>query len=164
MDQDPAQPDRSAHADGTDPPVTSGPRSVTNGTAAPTAEDRAGPDASRADSHREHHRGGNRNITAVVLIVVGAVLLAGRTFGAGIDNWWALFILIPAFGALSTAWRAYQKHDGEVTNEVMGPGVTGIVLLVVAGVFLFDLDWSLMGGVVIILIGAALLIRNRSKQ
>lgn len=189
MEQEPAQPDRPGAGDSversdipnsqavtpvpvtpvpvTPGPVVSGPvtpGSVTPGPVDPATPNQPNPDTHVADARHERHGSSNRNITAITLIVVGAVLLAGQTFGASFDNWWALFILIPAFGALSAAWRAYQKHDGELTREVTGPGMTGIFFLIVAGVFLFDLDWSLMGGLIVILLGAGMLLRNRSSD
>lgn len=164
MEQDPAQPDRSADLDATEHPSTSEPHAVIPDPVDPSATGGPRSDTHDADPPRERDRYGNRNLTAVILIIVGAGVLAAQAFGASFDNWWALFILIPAFASLSKAWSAYQKQDGEFTSQVVRPGVTGVVLLVLVGVFLFDLDWSLMGGLVVILIGAAMLARNRSKD
>lgn len=167
MDHDPNEPDRSG-------PEVSGQdldtRAQDNAPTAPQAQHQAqhqaqpqpGPAEPGAAGSEPTRRDGNRNNTgAVVLIVVGIVLLAGQGFGGSLDNWWALFILIPAIGALSTAYRAYQRHNGEFYRDVTGPGITGLILLAVTAIFLFDLSWNLMGGVVVILIGAGMLLRRR---
>jgi hypothetical protein len=95
-----------------------------------------------------------RWIAGTILIALGGVFLLQN---AGVpllrDNWWALFILIPAFAAFSAAWSAYQEA-GEVTSTVGGLVIGGSVPLVIALVFLFGLDfgqwWPLL------LIGAGL--------
>lgn len=102
----------------------------------------------------------NSTTTAVILIVAGAALLLGRGFGVHLDNWWALFILIPAVASVGTAYRAYQANGGVLDRGVTGPALTGGILVLVAAVFLFGLDWGLMGAVIIILVGAGMLVRR----
>ena len=50
----------------------------------------------------------------VIVIVLGVIFLAKNLGWTGpewaFDNWWALFILIPAFGSLAGAWRAYRRE------------------------------------------------------
>jgi hypothetical protein len=81
-------------------------------------------------------------IFGTVLIALGAVFLLQN---AGIpilrDNWWALFILIPALATFSAAWAAYQQ-SGQVTPTVTGLVVGGSVPLVIALVFLFGLSFG----------------------
>ena len=95
-----------------------------------------------------------------LLIVVGLVLLA-QNFGIStLNNWWALFILIPAVGALANAWRAYSAAGGHLTGSARGSLIGGLILLMVTAVFLFNLNWSLLGPILIILAGAGLLINT----
>ena len=54
-------------------------------------------------------------IWAVVLIVLGLVFLVQNLTGFTLDNWWALFILIPAVAAFANAWRANQHNDQRKT-------------------------------------------------
>jgi hypothetical protein len=67
-------------------------------------------DARRAD--RELRRSQRRSnygslygswLPGMILILLGGIFLAQNYFGATLHNWWALFILIPAIGTLTTA-------------------------------------------------------------
>jgi hypothetical protein len=105
-------------------------------------------------------RPGGGLIAGAVLVVVGAVLLA-QNFGiTTLDNWWALFILIPAVGALGNAWRSYQAAGGRLTTGARGSLIGGLVLLMVTAIFLFNLNWGLLGPIVIILAGVGLLLNT----
>jgi hypothetical protein len=81
--------------------------------------------------------------------ILGAILMAlGGVFllqNAGVPllqhNWWALFILIPAFGSFSMAWTVCEQ-ERQVTPAVTGLAVGGMVPLVVALVFLLGLDFG----------------------
>lgn len=93
------------------------------------------------------------------MIVLGLVLLL-RDLGitsVALDNWWALFILIPAVGAFSRAWNAYQVHD-RLTPYARRSLMTGCILIVVIVVFLFDIDWRFALPVLLILAGIGALI------
>ncbi len=85
-------------------------------------------------------RSGNRLFFGLVLVIVGIVFLLEQVGNFSLRNWWALFILIPAFGSFTTAWYAYQRHRR--VNEGVRSGVGGgMIVLTVACLFLFNLDW-----------------------
>jgi hypothetical protein len=94
-------------------------------------------------------------ILGAILIALGGVFLLQN---AGIpilrDNWWALFILIPALGAFSMAWTVYEQ-ERQITPAVTGLAMGGMVPLVVALVFLFGLDFGQWWPVLLIAAGAA---------
>ncbi len=92
-----------------------------------------------------------------VLILVGVVVLLRQVSGFRLDNWWALFILIPAVGSLSTAWRAYQNTGRSFTAAVRGPLIGGLVMLLVAVIFLFNLNWALFFPAILVLTGLGML-------
>ncbi len=93
-----------------------------------------------------------------VLIVIGVVyLIQNFTGNPVLFNWWALFIVIPAIGAFSSAWDQYQKH-GNLTNGAIGSLIGGLVLTMIAATFLFGLSFGNIGPIIIILAGVALLI------
>lgn len=93
-----------------------------------------------------------------VLIVIGVVyLIQNFTGNPVLFNWWALFIVIPAIGALSSAWDQYQKH-GNLTNGAIGSLIGGLVLTMIAATFLFGLSFGNIAPIIIILAGVALLI------
>lgn len=93
----------------------------------------------------------------LALIVIGVVYLIQNFTGAPVlFNWWALFILIPAVGALSSAWDQYQRH-GQLTSGAISALIGGLVLTMIAANFLFGLSFGNIGPIILILAGAALL-------
>ena len=99
-------------------------------------------------------------VVGLVLIVLGGLFLLRNTgtFDIPLRNWWALFILIPALGSLDTARRMYRAAGNQLTPPARGSLLIGLVLLFVTAVFLFDLNWSLFGPILIILAGIAFLV------
>lgn len=97
-------------------------------------------------------------IAGAVLILVGLVFLLQNVAGFTLDNWWALFILIPAVGSLWTAWSVYRKNGRKFTAAARGPLTGGIVLLTVAAFFLFNVNWGTAWPVFLIIAGAAVLV------
>ena len=106
-------------------------------------------------------RGGSW-IAGLILIVLGGMFLLQNmgTYNFPINNWWALFILIPAFGALERALRMYHEAGNQFTNQMNGSLLTGIVLLLVTAGFLFNIDWTYFGPVLIILAGLGILMSS----
>jgi FtsH-binding integral membrane protein len=99
-------------------------------------------------------------IVGLVLILVGVGFLLQNMgiFSISLKNWWALFILIPAIGALETALRLYRSADNRLTAAARGSLVVGLVLTLVTVIFLFDLSWTIFGPILIILAGVGLLL------
>lgn len=97
-------------------------------------------------------------IVGGVLILVGVVFLLTNVTGVSFDNWWALFILIPAIGSLWTALSMYLKNDRKITAASTGPLIGGVALLAVTAIFLFNLDWGRVWPVFLIIAGAAVLL------
>jgi hypothetical protein len=94
-------------------------------------------------------------ITGLILIILGAAFLLRNTgsFEFPLKNWWALFILIPAVGALDTALRMYHHAGDQLTSSAMGSLLVGLVLSFLTLSFLFELNMSLFGPILIILAG-----------
>jgi hypothetical protein len=95
---------------------------------------------------------------AIALIVVGAIFLLRNYVGFELGNWWALFILIPAFGSLAAAWSAWRSgmHPAAVT----GPLIGGLSMLTVAAIFLLELEWGRIWPVFLILAGIGALLSS----
>jgi drug/metabolite transporter (DMT)-like permease len=104
------------------------------------------------------YRGDRTWVLGLALIVVGAVLLAQQLIGLRLVNWWALILLIPAFGAFESAVRRYHKRGTAFSGSVTGSFVTGLSLLAVTVIFLFGLDWSTIWPIFIILAGIGALL------
>ncbi len=114
----------------------------------------------RRAERRGHRHDATPWLGGVILIVLGLIFLA-QNFGiATLNNWWAIFILIPAVGAFTAAWRRYQAVDQVMTSGAVGSLIGGLVLTAVALAFLFNLGlnagvfWPLLliiGGVAVLL-------------
>jgi hypothetical protein len=101
---------------------------------------------------RPSRRTGNTLFLGLILVVVGSLFLLQQMGNFSFHNWWALFILIPAFGAFSTAWYAYRRNYQ--LNEGVRAGLGGgLITLTIALMFLFNLDWSLWWPLTIIMPG-----------
>lgn len=96
----------------------------------------------------------------LVLIVVGVIIFAQQLgLVSGQFNWWAAFILIPAFGSFATAFSAFQssgKFNAAVRNGIGG----GLVVLMVAIMFLFGLDWAVYWPLMVIVFGFSIFLNG----
>jgi hypothetical protein len=71
-------------------------------------------------------------------------------------NWWALFILIPAFWAYVVAWDIYEENH-RLTRRAASSLIVGIMLTILALIFLFNLTVGIFWPALLILSGLALL-------
>lgn len=96
----------------------------------------------------------------LVVIVIGIAFLLWN-FNVRLPfmryrNWWAFFILLGALGPLSYAahrYRAQHKLDGAILHSL----VSAAAIIVVALLFLLNLDWSLWWPLFIIIGGCYML-------
>lgn len=96
-------------------------------------------------------------IPGLVLIAVGLVFLLNNFTSFHLDNWWALFILIPAFGSLGNFMRAYRK-DERMSDEARGSLIGSAFLFFIAAIFLFGWSWGTVWPVFLIIAGLAALL------
>ncbi len=111
----------------------------------------------QARAERRAAGGSIGSFVGVILIAVGVILILQNLYSFPLRNWWALFILIPAAGSLATAWGLFTR-GGVFGPAVIGPFIAGIVLLAVTAAFLFELNWTILGPVLLILIGVGALV------
>jgi hypothetical protein len=104
------------------------------------------------------YRSGSAWIFGGILVIVGIALLLQNLGTQVLGNWRALFILLPAMGAFSTAWKAYQTAGGRLCAASRGSLITGLIFTTISVMFLLSLDWTLLGPALTILAGIALLI------
>jgi hypothetical protein len=121
-------------------------------------------DRQQRREERRAARGGRLSsgwIGGGLLIVIGVAFLlqnlGALTLGG---NWWALFILIPAVGAFAAAWRSYQNAGGHLNAAARGSLIGGLILTMVAAIFLFNLNWGLLGPVLLVLAGIGILLNT----
>jgi hypothetical protein len=122
-------------------------------------------DARRAD--REERRAQRRAsygsiygswLPGIVLILIGGIFLAQNYFGTTLHNWWALFILIPALSALTTAYAFWRDDHADWAT---GPFIAGLGFLLLVAAFLLDLPVGQLWPVFLIIAGLALLVGRR---
>jgi len=92
----------------------------------------------------------------IALITLGVIFLLQRIGNFTFENWWALFILIPAFSAFGTAFNLWRR-SGRFSVGVWSTFFGGIFPLAVALIFLFDLPWEEYWPVFIILAGIGMM-------
>jgi hypothetical protein len=103
-------------------------------------------------------RGPSGSITgALILILLGVIFLVRQVSGFRFENWWALFILIPAFSGFGTA-LALWRRNGRFTFGVWSSFYGGLFPLLVAVMFLFSLDWGTYWPLFVILPGVGMTI------
>jgi len=102
-------------------------------------------------------RYGGAWVGGAVLIAVGIFLLLQNLTSFSLENWWALIILIPAAGAFANSWRIYRSSK-RLSAPARASLIGGILLTMVTAIFLLDLNWTVLGPVLIILAGLGLLI------
>ena len=121
----------------------------------------------RRAERRSHRRDATPWLGGVILIVLGLIFLAQNFGVATLDNWWAIFILIPAVGAFSAAWRKYQAAGASLTSDAVGSLIGGLVLTAVSLVFLFDLklgtNGNLLWPLLLIVGGVAVLLQTLAR-
>jgi hypothetical protein len=109
-----------------------------------------------ADRQLDHEQ--SRDIPwlpGVILIGLGLIFLLNNFTGYELQNWWALFILIPAVGSFSKAADIMRAEDG-FTRQAWGAVAGGLILSLVTAAFLFDLDWGMIWSVFLIIGGMGL--------
>ena len=118
--------------------------------------------------HRQRRRWGNQRwIWGLLLIVVGVLVLL-QNYGVitlvSIHNWWALLFLIPMVGSWSTAAGMYLAN-GRKYNQTIGRMIWGGILpLMLAIMFLFNLNWYKLWPIFVIYFGlSAVLWSGRNK-
>lgn len=100
----------------------------------------------------ENNRQQSAWVAGLVLVGLGVFFLLQNLTGVVWGNWWAVFILIPAFWAFWSAWQAYVQ-DRAFTRRVANLAYGGMFPLLVAVLFLFNLDWGRMWPLFLILAG-----------
>jgi hypothetical protein len=119
-------------------------------------------EARREERHARRGSSGTAWIGGVVLIVLGIIFLLQNVRGFYLNNWWALFILIPAFGSFGDAWNIYRQ-TGRLNRRVRGALISGCVFLLITATFLFNWNWGLVLPVLLIIWGVTILLNSLTQ-
>ena len=95
-------------------------------------------------------------IGGTILILLGIIFFLENLHITVLQNWWALFIMIPALGAYAGAWNLYRQA-GRFTQGAAGSLTAAILLTGLSLIFLFNLAVSILWPVLLIVGGALLL-------
>jgi hypothetical protein len=97
-------------------------------------------------------------VGGVVLIVLGVTfLLVELGVISGFDNWWALFFFVPGLVMLYRVWATYLEQR-RLPDEIKARLVGSLVLITLGTIFLFELSFSMLWPLLLIIIGAGLLL------
>ena len=99
----------------------------------------------------------------LAFIAGGAIVLLNQTGVLSFElNWWALFILLPAFGALTSAYNSYRSTNNLFDMGVMVPALVGLFMLLLSVSMLLgdaiNLNLKVYWPIILIVLGLGLII------
>lgn len=107
---------------------------------------------------------GNINLwIGLVLIFAGAMILLNQLETLPFElNWWALFMLFPAFGSLAGAYKRYRSTNDVLEMGVMIPALVGLFMLLLSVSLLLsdaiDLNLRTYWPIILIVLGLGLIL------
>jgi hypothetical protein len=148
-------PPANPEADATPPPPTSPPPAAPPGD---WREQRRAERMARREARWQRRRGRPYGwFGGVILVLLGVIFLMQSLGYPVLANWWAIFILIPAFWAFVAAWNNYQDH-GRFTRGAVSALTIGVLFTLLAGIFLFNLAIGIFWPILLIIGGLVILI------
>jgi len=97
------------------------------------------------------------------LIALGVFFLMRNYLGFQLQNWWALFIFIPAFGAFGSFLGVWRKQ-GRLNREAFSSLTGALVIATVALIFLLGLNWGTIWPVFLIIGGLGALFSGLFRE
>ncbi len=113
----------------------------------------------RRQERLQGRRGGEWILGILMILLAGIFLLQNMQIYI-VNNWWALFILIPALGSFAAAWRIYQVNNARFTARARSALIVGVVLVLVTAMFLFNLNWTILGPALLAFGGVSLIVNG----
>lgn len=100
----------------------------------------------------------SNTIIGLLFIMAGIIGFSMNLFNISLENWWALFIFLPAGGTLLLGRTILQKSSGR--HQFIGRLFVGVSLILTldAVMFLLNLNWSHWWPLTLVSSGAALVI------
>ena len=92
----------------------------------------------------------------LALIIVGTLFMLDTfdIMNINLHNWWAIFILVPGISMAVRGWKEYREVG---TKSSRSTGFWGVVLIIVAGSFFFNISWNLVFPIILMGLGIYLL-------
>lgn len=110
---------------------------------------------SRSAEKPVNHR--NSWIFGLIMAAAGVVLLIQNTTSFHLDNWEPLLLLIPAAALLGRGLKQLKASGGRFNQQVRGSFIVSFVFFALAGVLFFELDTEVIGPLLAIVIGLAIM-------
>ncbi|MCB9421236.1 MAG: hypothetical protein H6667_15650 [Ardenticatenaceae bacterium] len=102
------------------------------------------------------------DLGGATLLFIGLTFIVANLLGAGrLENWWGLFILLPGLLFVGLGWQA-QLQQAQLAGNGRFPFIArfsmgvGLVVLMVAILFLLNLNWGTWWPLMIVMPGVAL--------
>lgn len=117
-------------------------------------------DKSEKTVHNHARGGGQAIFWGLAMIAVGAAVILSQLgiLQAGY-NWWAIFVLVPGLGFLSGALDMLisQKRISSGVRSMFG---TGLLVLTVGAILLFDLRWRIFWPLILVMVGFSMFLNS----
>ena len=110
-----------------------------------------------------NQKSGNQLSSGLIMIAIGVIFLINQYTSIRINNWWAIFILIPALFNWYKAYKIVQE-TGAFTQGAVQTLLASLFPLFIAAIFFFDMDWGKVWPVFIILGGITALGNDWGRQ
>ena len=115
------------------------------------------------NSEKYHRRPSSNLWIGLIFIGGGTIVLLNQTGVLSFElNWWALFILLPAFGALTSAYNSYRSTNNLFDMGVMVPALVGLFMLLLSVSMLLgdaiNLNLKVYWPIILIVLGLGLII------
>lgn len=118
----------------------------------------------------KHNRGLSSNLwIGLIFIAGGTAVLLNQTGVLSFEfNWWALFILFPAFGALSGAYSRYRSTNDLFEMGVMVPALVGMFMLLLSVSMLLgdaiNMNLKVYWPIILIILGLGMIFGRSRKE
>jgi hypothetical protein len=105
----------------------------------------------------------------LAFIAGGVIVLLNQTGLLSFEfNWWALFIIFPAVGSFSSAYKHYRATNNLFEMGVMMPILIGLFMLALAYNLLsgngWNFNWNLYWPAIFIVIGLGMIFGRSRKE
>lgn len=98
--------------------------------------------------------------TGALLVLLGIYLLLEKSgYIPELENWWALFIILPGLATIGSALKSLTD-GGIITRRIIDRIASGVTIMFVGCVMLFGWRWSQIWPVFLIIIGTEYFLKD----
>lgn len=118
----------------------------------------------------KYNSGSSSNLwIGLIFIAGGTAVLLNQTGVLSFEfNWWALFVLFPAFGALSGAYKRYRSTNDLFEMGVMVPALVGMFMLMLSVSMLLgdaiNMNLKVYWPIILVILGLGMIFGRSRKE